>query len=292
MLSQIKNRLPSGCYAKELNITIRNLLLGKFNKLYDGQVILSYFLGNRYSLFGKYCKLEDKWSEDNHFNFYGIRIPKVYTKAEQKAFVDEFLDFLYPQLSERYGFSGEGPYLYSKIQINPEDIVIDAGANIGMFSALASKLGGTVYAFEPVKEIRQKYLEQTVQLNFNIHIVPLALSDKISESVIDVDRDNLGGSSMVLERQNSTKEIINTISLDEWVKQNNISRVDFIKADIEGAERLMLEGAQYVLKTYAPKLAICTYHLPDDKDVLTKLILKANPNYKIEYKWKKLYANI
>jgi uncharacterized protein Usg len=45
-----------------------------------------------------------------------------------------------------------------------------------------------------------------------------------------------------------------------------------------------------LLKTYAPKLAICTYHLPDDKEVLTKLILQANPNYKIEYRWKKLYA--
>jgi len=45
-----------------------------------------------------------------------------------------------------------------------------------------------------------------------------------------------------------------------------------------------------LLKTYAPKLAICTYHLLDDKEVLTNLILKANPNYKIEYAWKKLYA--
>jgi len=45
-----------------------------------------------------------------------------------------------------------------------------------------------------------------------------------------------------------------------------------------------------LLKTYAPKLAICTYHLPDDKEVLTKLILQANPDYKIKYAWKKLYA--
>jgi FkbM family methyltransferase len=167
--------------------------------------------------------------------------------------------------------------------------VIDAGANMGLFSALASHLGGIVYAFEPVKEIREKYLEKTAQLNPNINIVPLALSNKNGQVLI---KGGLGNSSIIadIQKNGDYNEIVETITLDDWVKQNNIPKVDFIKADIEGAERLMLEGAQWVLKTYAPKLAICTYHLLDDKEVLTKLILQANPNYKIEYAWKKLYA--
>ena len=41
-------------------------------------------------------------------------------------------------------------------------------------------------------------------------------------------------------------EYIQVTTLDKWVKENNVPRVDFIKADIEGAERLMLEGAQWV----------------------------------------------
>jgi hypothetical protein len=68
--------------------------------------------------------------------------------------------------------------------------------------------------------------------------------------------------------------------------------VDFIKADIEGAERLMLKGAQKTLARFAPKLALCTYHLPDDPDVMEKLIMEANPNYKIVHKWFKLYAYV
>lgn len=59
---------------------------------------------------------------------------------------------------------------------------------------------------------------------------------------------------------------------------------------IEGVERLMLMGVQKTLKEFAPKLSLCTYHRFDDITVMADLILKANPNYKIIYAWKKLYA--
>lgn len=97
---------------------------------------------------------------------------------------------------------------------------------------------------------------------------------------------------MVRSRKNESKIFAESDTLDNWVLKNNISRVDFLKSDIEGAERLMISGGQNVLKKYAPKLAICTYHLPDDREVLTELILKANPEYKIEYSWKKLYGYV
>jgi hypothetical protein len=71
-----------------------------------------------------------------------------------------------------------------------------------------------------------------------------------------------------------------------------LERVDFIKADIEGAEREMLKGAAHVLKTFAPKLAICTYHLPDDPEVLEQIIKEANPNYKIVHLRHKLFATV
>ena len=71
-----------------------------------------------------------------------------------------------------------------------------------------------------------------------------------------------------------------------------LTHVDFIKADIEGYERYMLEGAQETLRRFAPKLALCTYHFPDDPEVLAALITKANPAYRIVQRRAKLYASV
>jgi FkbM family methyltransferase len=285
MLEKIKARLPGGIYFQDLMKVFSNVLKKKIT-VRDKYLLEIFFVGSYYA--GN--SLSKLYRENNHLNINGILLPILTDKILKGNLITEFLDFIYPYLYNDYSNTGgEGPYLYHQVQIKKGDIVIDAGANMGLFSALASHLGGIVYAFEPVKEIREKYLEKTALLNSNINIVPLALFNNNSETLI---KGGIDDSSIMLERQkdDAFSEIVKTITLDDWVKQNNIPKVDFIKADIEGAERLMLEGAQWVLKTYAPKLAICTYHLPDDKEVLTKLILQANPDYKIEYAWKKLYA--
>ena len=296
MLEKIKRRLPGSEKATATIFALKGLINKSSNsidKLIFKRIITNYFLGElaseRYNP-KIYKELENNYTEDDHFNFNGIRLPKIEKKEEKIGFIVDFLDTIYSEQFSSHCIIDEGPYQYRKVLINPGDIVIDAGANTGLFSALASHLGAIVYAFEPVKEVRDKDLKLTTQLNFNINIIPFALSNKTGTTEIDIDSNNLRGSSIILHREESKKEIISTITIDDWVKQNNIPRIDFIKADIEGAERLMLEGAKETLKNFAPKLAICTYHLPDDKEVLTDLILKANPTYKIEYKWKKLYA--
>lgn len=82
------------------------------------------------------------------------------------------------------------------------------------------------------------------------------------------------------------------ITIDSFVEMQQLESVDFIKADIEGAERYMLEGAKETLKKYAPKLSLCTYHLPDDPEVMEELILKYNPDYIIKHTETKLYAYV
>ncbi|MDR0859349.1 MAG: FkbM family methyltransferase [Oscillospiraceae bacterium] len=92
------------------------------------------------------------------------------------------------------------------------------------------------------------------------------------------------------ERNGTEQNIIHIVSLDDWATDRNITKLDFIKADIEGFERYMLEGAQQILRKFEPKLSLCTYHCPDDPEVLEALILKANPKYKIIQRKMKLFA--
>jgi hypothetical protein len=59
-------------------------------------------------------------------------------------------------------------------------------------------------------------------------------------------------------------------------------RVDYIKADLEGNEILMIKGAIKTIKKYKPKIAITTYHTNQDYKEMLSLILDIVP----EYKWK------
>ena len=185
------------------------------------------------------------------------------------------------------------------VTVEPGDIVIDAGSWVGDFAAYASVKvrkfwGGIVYAFEPSKE-NFKYLEKTAQLNGNIVPVQKGISNKTSSASLSINTFTAASSFTTAQDSDSAAEnteTVETVSIDDFVRENNLPRVDFIKSDIEGFERYLLEGAQETLKNFAPKLALCTYHLPDDPEVMAGLIKKANPKYNIVQKKMKLFASV
>jgi FkbM family methyltransferase len=191
----------------------------------------------------------------------------------------------------------EGPYGYTDgvfdVTVKPGDIVIDAGAWIGDFSAYCASKKASVYAFEPTNATFQ-FLCETAALNGGggvITPVKNGLGAGVCQVPIFVHADESANTIISgRARDDSPSEIISITTLDRFVEEHSITKIDFIKADIEGAERDMLAGAVNVLKKFAPKLAICTYHLPDDPQVLEKIILEANPDYRIVHLRKKLFA--
>ena len=190
---------------------------------------------------------------------------------------------------------GEGPYQYGDVRIKPDDVVIDAGANMGVFSLFAAKRGAFVHAFEPQQSCFDVLSSHISMNSFGESIVPwkLALGDKrctVEFSSLEGALDS--GATMIQSRvrENRSSFSVDCISLDEWASENGIGKIDFIKADIEGAERLLLKGAGNTLKEQKPRLSICTYHLHDDPEVLKSLILQANPSYRTVQLPEKIFA--
>jgi len=291
---KFKSRFLSRQYLIALIYSLKKLIFfknEKLDKLIFKRTVTKFFLGrigeNRYN-FKIYKELEKKFTEANYFNFNNIKHPKLEEKFI-KGFVYDFLDIYYLPVYHNKCVIDEGPYFYEKVQIKKNDVVIDAGANTGIFSAIAANLGANVFAFEPLS-VFIDYLKHTSRLNSGIHIIPLALSNTKGEIEININNNDLRASSIIPNKKQANVELIKTTTLDYWVRENNISKIDFIKADIEGAERLMLEGSTWILKNFQPKLAISAYHLEDDFKVLPEIILKANPNYKIVKNWKKIFA--
>ena len=187
----------------------------------------------------------------------------------------------------------EDAYENEDAQVNKSDIVIDAGANMGIFSLLAATKGAIVYAFEPQPYFYSILCENISLNNFNDIITPICcgISDHKGQFVMSIDRDNLLSASITINRGSDSCEI-NCTSIDQWVEENNIQRVDFIKVDIEGAERLLLLGARKTIQRWKPKLAISSYHYPDDPVVLKKIIDSFHCNYRISETRKIIYATV
>jgi FkbM family methyltransferase len=257
-----------------------------------------------------FCKyfLKNKNGE-YYFEINGAKLPDIRKYPEEMEFfincVIQDVFFFHYFLNDNYDKSLaeimdfwmiEGPYGYKDgsfdVSVKPGDVVIDVGAWIGDFSAYSCSKGATTYAFEPVHS-SMIFLQKTADLNKDggvIHCINKGLSNYKGETSISYN--NAGSTSMAIKYKSKKTETISITTLDDFVKENKISKIDFIKADIEGEERNMLKGASEVLKNYAPKLAICTYHFPEDPELLEKIILEANPKYKIVHLRHKLFAQV
>ena len=144
--------------------------------------------------------------------------------------------------------------------IKPGWTVLDIGANFGWYSIHFSRLvdlSGKVFSFEPIPESYEE-LNLNIKLNScqNIKTFNTALGNKdniVSFGVPEID-GGLGASSQFLRCK---KQIQTTMRrLDDIIEEQNITKVDFIKADIEGGELDMLRGAEKVLEKFKPIIMI------------------------------------
>lgn len=212
--------------------------------------------------------------------------------SEKFGIVDQWEDICSTAFGDM-SMSYEGPYEYGAAKISAGDVVLDIGASIGYVSVYAASKGAEAYAFEPSPE-NHSLIKCHSEMNGNmIHLEPYAVSNECGTAEFWINLNcNTASSFDAHIAGEKSPMTVSQITIDEFVKQEKLVKVDYIHANAIGAERLVLQGASETLRKFAPKIAICTYQKHDDKEVLADIILRANPNYKIEYKCNKLYAHV
>lgn len=150
------------------------------------------------------------------------------------------------------------PYLDDKA------VIIDVGAHCGQISKLFCKYfpNGHIYAFEPGSyawSILSKM--QLFHRYKNLTITHQGLSDKAQTQILHIpikQSGSIGFGLSSLGTHQSTyfddmiHEEISLTTLDNFAKQHGITKIDFIKIDIEGHEMHMLQGAEQILKRDKP----------------------------------------
>ena len=146
--------------------------------------------------------------------------------------------------------------------VGPDAVCLDVGANIGLYSLGLSHLApeGRVYAFEPSPGT-YGHLQANVETNgaANVEAFNLAVSDTtgtvrfhdfsfFSAGSFSSDK----GSLLSSESYGSQAFEAATTTVDDFVADQGIDRVDLIKVDVEGAELSVLAGAEKTLATYRP----------------------------------------
>jgi FkbM family methyltransferase len=161
-----------------------------------------------------------------------------------------------------------------------DDVVVDCGAAEGLFGLTVAHRCKEVYAIEPLPLFHSSMLATFAEKN-NVQIIPVALSNKVSTAVIaeqgiysPVDDENCLSSDGVPVQVTTIDELF-------WAKQIPIT---YIKADLEGHELKMLEGARKTLAAYRPKIAITTYHREDHAGQIIDFLRSLNIDYKIKLK--------
>jgi FkbM family methyltransferase len=149
--------------------------------------------------------------------------------------------------------------------LKPGMVALDVGANIGCHTlVMANAVGATgrVFAFEPNPAIHRR-LRQNIALNrfAQVEVLPVCLGDHAGDETLFAPLEgeyNQGLASM--HRGNlgpRCQEIaVTSVTLDDFVREQGLNRLDLLKVDVEGHEFQVLSGAGQVLRQFRPVLVL------------------------------------
>ena len=162
--------------------------------------------------------------------------------------------------------------IYRTYRIKPGAVVLDCGANVGTFTRRALNRGAAKVVAIEINPESAEAMRRTFAKEIGegrVVVYPKGVWDQ--ETSLDLRAD-----SVVLPRNGSSRRLPVT-TIDQIVAELHLPSVDFIKMDIEGAEKNALRGAKATLAKFSPTMAISAEHLPDDAERIPALVSELVP---------------
>ena len=212
--------------------------------------------------------------DNDYFKFGDVKINVPEFKDAEEIILNDFREVYLESVYTKHFIMGK-PF-------NSGDTILDLGANIGGFSLWAASMAENlrIISIEAHPQIFSELVSNISANNLDDSIIPIqkciAEEDGFQNMMFDSEVFTM---TRISDDESSQK--IESISIDSLVSSMELPRIDFIKFDIEGAERIAISGAKETLKNHKPKLALSGYHLVDDVYFLIDQIMTIQPEYKI-----------
>lgn len=165
------------------------------------------------------------------------------------------------------------PYQLGSVRIHDGDIVLDLGAHVGTFTRFALRRGAARVIAVEAEPSHAEFLRQTFREEIEKGLVTVvAAAVWRDEGGAFFQSDGVGS-----KISQSGSLSVRTTTVDKVVAELGLEKVDFIKADIEGAERHAIVGATNTIERFAPRMALCIYHSADDPHIIPETVTSIRP---------------
>ena len=164
-----------------------------------------------------------------------------------------------------------------KIEFAKSATILDIGGHIGAFAVSAAPhvANGKIYSFEPFVS-NYGFLKKNIELNRLKNVIPLNLAVASDNNGRTLYLAKMNTSAHSLTKKSGNFVRVPSISLEQFFRENNIEKCDFLKMDCEGAEYdILLNSSGETLRKI--KQINMEYHLPQffgvgSPDLFPKLI--------------------
>jgi FkbM family methyltransferase len=173
-----------------------------------------------------------------------------------------------------------GQYGKGREGVHPKDVVLDCGAHFGTFTRYALDKGARLVVAIDINPVALGCMKRTFAKEIasgRVIVFGKGVWNKDDEMDLHQAGETAGSTVVLGGALEGSKVQLTTI--DKIFTELRLPRVDFIKMDVEGAEKPAIEGAAEVIGRFKPRMALTTYHKDEDPYTIPLAVRAIDPEY-------------